>query len=220
VSKSLQLKASDGHSFNVYCAEPAGTPRGAIVLIQEIFGVNSHILQLADGYAVDGYLVLAPALFDRVERDVEIGYSPEDIKRGYALMGKLDIDNVLMDVAATIKEASNAGKVAIVGYCWGGYVSWMAAAKLKGLACSVVYYGQSYFTLARKICIFHLKASKSSRQPTQNSRCIPTMLTMDSIATNAVPTTPPLQNLRVNVRWISSGSILDKREDIRKNQAI
>ena len=141
MTKSIQLTAADRHTFSVYCAEPEGKPRGSIVLIQEIFGVNSHIRQVADGYATDGYCVFAPALFDRVEPDVEIGYTPEDIQRGYALMSKLKIEAVLADVSATIDEATKAGKVGIVGYCWGGYVSWMTAARNNKLACAVVYYG-------------------------------------------------------------------------------
>lgn len=141
MGKSITLKASDGHSFSAYRADPAGKPRGGIVVVQEIFGVNKHIREVADGYAADGYLAIAPALFDRVQRGVDIGYTPEDIQTGIGLKSKVGIDMALMDVAPAIKAASEVGKVGIVGYCWGGYVAWMAAARASGLACSVPYYG-------------------------------------------------------------------------------
>jgi carboxymethylenebutenolidase len=137
----LQLTASDGHKLDAYRADPKGKPRGAIVVIQEIFGVNSHIRSVADGFAADGYVAIAPALFDRVKKNVELGYTPEDVAAGRELKAASPIDPALLDVAAAIAEVSVAGKVGIVGYCWGGYVAWMAAAKLPGLVCSVVYYG-------------------------------------------------------------------------------
>lgn len=140
---SIELTAADGHRLGAYLAAPAGAPRGAIVVVQEIFGVNSHIRAVADGYAADGYLALAPALFDRVERGVEIGYTDADIQRGIALRAKVPADGALADIAASIGHAARAGggKVGIVGYCWGGLLSWLAACKLDGLACAVCYYG-------------------------------------------------------------------------------
>lgn len=141
MGKLMTLTASDGHFFSAYRADPSGKPRGAVVVIQEIFGVNSHIRQVADGYAADGYLAIAPALFDRVQNGVEIGYTPDDIQAGIALKGKVSVDMALMDTTAAVQAAAEAGKVGIVGYCWGGYVTWMAAARVKGLACAVPYYG-------------------------------------------------------------------------------
>lgn len=137
----VNLTASDGFQLSAYKAEPAGKPRGGLVVIQEIFGVNQHIRAVADGFARDGYLVVAPALFDRAERNVELGYTPADVSSGVALKGKSPIDKALLDVAASIAAVKGAGKVGITGYCWGGYVSWMAAARLDGLACSAPYYG-------------------------------------------------------------------------------
>lgn len=137
----LELTAADGHRFAAYRAEPAGKSRGALVVIQEIFGVNSHVRSVADGYAADGYLAIAPALFDRTERGLEIGYSQPEIERGRAIMQKVTMDDALKDVAAAIGNVAAAGKVGIVGYCWGGTVAWVAAAKLDGLACAVSYYG-------------------------------------------------------------------------------
>lgn len=137
----ISLTASDGHVFAAYRAEPTGKPRGAVVVIQEIFGVNSHIKSVADGYAADGYLAIAPALFDRVQRDVNLGYTQEDIAAGIALKEKAATDTAMRDVEAAVRAAASAGKVGIVGYCWGGFVSWMAASRVSGLACSAPYYG-------------------------------------------------------------------------------
>ena len=137
----IELKAADGHKLAAYRAEPAGKPRGGVVVIQEIFGVNSHIKSVADGYAADGYLVIAPAMFDRLQRGYDTGYSQPEIQAGIEVMQKLDWKNTLLDAEAAIKEAAKAGKVGIVGYCWGGTVSWVAAARASGLACSAPYYG-------------------------------------------------------------------------------
>ncbi len=137
----IELTAADGHRFAAYRVEPPGRPRGALVVVQEIFGVNSHIRGVADGYAADGFLAIAPALFDRVERGVEIGYSQPEIDRGRAIMAKVSLDDALRDVAAAMQNVGAAGKIGIVGYCWGGTVAWVAAAKLEGLACAVPYYG-------------------------------------------------------------------------------
>ena len=137
----IELKAADGHKLAAYRAEPAGKARGAVVVIQEIFGVNSHIRGVADGYAADGYLVIAPAMFDRLQRGYDTGYSPPEIEAGRALMQKVDWKHTLLDVDAAVAEAKKAGKDGIVGYCWGGTVTWVAAARTAGLACAVPYYG-------------------------------------------------------------------------------
>ena len=139
----IQLTSADGHTLAAYRAEPAGKPRGAVVVIQEIFGVNTHIKAVADGYAADGYLVIAPAMYDRVQRNYETGYTQEDIQAGVAVMQKLDWKNTMADVEAAINAVKSAGKIGIVGYCWGGSVSWVAAARASGLACAVPYYGGS-----------------------------------------------------------------------------
>jgi carboxymethylenebutenolidase len=145
MGKMIELTAADGHKLATYRADPIGTnagkPRGAVVVIQEIFGVNSHIKSVADGYAKDGYVAIAPAMFDRLQRGYDTGYSQPEIQAGIAMMQKLDWKNTMLDVDAAAAEAKKAGKVGIVGYCWGGTVSWRAAAATKGLACSVPYYG-------------------------------------------------------------------------------
>src|SRR3954462_2074733 len=141
MGKMIELTASDGHKLDAYRAEPSGKPRGGVVVIQEIFGVNSHIKAVADGFAAAGYLAIAPAMYDRVQRNYDTGYSQEEIQAGVALMQKLDWNQTMLDVDAAVKEAKTAGKVGIVGYCWGGTVAWLAAARTSGLACSVPYYG-------------------------------------------------------------------------------
>jgi len=141
MGQMIEIKAADGFRLGAYRAEPAGTPRGGLVVVQEIFGVNAHIRGVCDGYANDGYLVVAPALFDRYERGVQIGYTPQDIARGRELKVKAAIDNALADVTAALALPASAGKAGIVGYCWGGYVTWMTAARVDGFACAIPYYG-------------------------------------------------------------------------------
>lgn len=141
---TLTLKAADGHTFPAYVARPAGTPRGGIVVLQEIFGVNSHIRDVADGYAQAGYLAVAPSTFHRVKAGVELGYTPDDMSAGIALKAAVEAlpaPGVLPDIQAAIDHAAQAGKVGIVGYCWGGLLTWRAACLLRGLSASVPYYG-------------------------------------------------------------------------------
>ena len=136
-----QLTATDGHRFGAYIAAPAAAPRGALVVLQEIFGVNSHVRSIADGFAADGYLAIAPALFDRVEAGVELGYGEADIQRGFALKTATGNELPLLDVEAAISRAGSAGKVGVIGYCWGGLLSWLAACSLDGLSAGIAYYG-------------------------------------------------------------------------------
>ena len=141
MGKILRLTAADNHDFTAYRADPSGKPKGALLVIQEIFGVNHHIRGVCDKFAASGYLAVAPALFDRVESGVEYGYEPADIEKGRAIMQRVDLNNALKDVEATLAVVKAAGKVGIVGYCWGGTVSWAAACRTGGLACAVSYYG-------------------------------------------------------------------------------
>ena len=141
MGKSITLTAADGFQLSAYRADPAGDPRGAVVVTQEIFGVNSHIKSVCDGFAKDGYAVIAPALFDRYERNIDIGYTAEDIARGRALKAKATTDVALQDIAAARDALGGAGKVGIVGYCWGGFIAWMSACRLSGFACAIAYYG-------------------------------------------------------------------------------
>ncbi len=141
MGKMIELTAGDGHKFAAYRAEPAGKPRGGLIVVQEIFGVNSHIRSVADGYAADGYLAIAPAFFDRVERGLDIGYTPADIERGRAFIPKMQWDTVMKDAAAAKENIKSAGKFAVLGYCWGGTVAWVSGSRLAGASASVCYYG-------------------------------------------------------------------------------
>ena len=143
-SSTVTLTAADGFKSSAYLSAPSGPPRGAIVVVQEIFGVNSHIRGVADGYAAAGFLAIAPATFDRVERGVELGYTPDDIAQGSRLKAAVEAlpaPGVLQDIQAAVDHAARAGKVGIVGYCWGGLLVWRAAESVRGLAAAVAYYG-------------------------------------------------------------------------------
>lgn len=140
----IDLTAKDGFTFPAYVAEPQGTPRGAVVVVQEIFGVNSHIRSVADGYAADGYLAVAPSTFHRVQPGVELGYSDDDMKAGFGLKTAAEAlpdPGVLQDIEAAVAYGAKAGKVGIVGFCWGGLLTWRAASTVPGLAAAVPYYG-------------------------------------------------------------------------------
>ena len=141
MGKFVDLTARDGARLSAWRADPAAAPRGAIVVAQEIFGVNGHIRSVCDRFAADGYVTIAPALFDRYVPKVDLGYTPDDIAKGRELKARAGIDNALADVAAAREAVAGAGKVAVIGYCWGGYVAWMAAARETGFACAVPYYG-------------------------------------------------------------------------------
>ena len=137
----IELTAADGFALSAYRANPVGTPRGGLVVAQEIFGVNSHIRAVCDGFAADGYVALAPALFDRYERSVDIGYTPTDVAKGRELKGLAQTDAALRDITAARDALAGVGKIGVIGYCWGGFIAWMAAARIPGFACAVPYYG-------------------------------------------------------------------------------
>jgi len=142
----IELKSADGTTFPAYVAGPAGNPKakGGLVVLQEIFGVNSHIRAVADGYAADGYFVVAPATFHRVQPGVELGYTEADMGTGFGFktaVEGLPAPGVMADIQAAIDHAAQAGKVGIVGYCWGGLLTWRSACSLKGLSAAVPYYG-------------------------------------------------------------------------------
>lgn len=134
------LMARDGHEFNAWLVAPAGAARGALVIAQEIFGVNRHIRAVADDFAADGFLVIAPCLFDRIRRGIELGYSPEDTQVGRGYRVQLPKEKTLLDLGASINVVKHAGRVAVVGYCWGGTLAYLAACELP-VSCAVAYYG-------------------------------------------------------------------------------
>ena len=142
----ITLDAADGHAFSAYVARPIEKPKGAVVVLQEIFGVNSHIQSVADRYASAGYLAVAPAMFDRVQTGVSLGYTGPDMDEGRRLKAEaeaLPAPGVLADVQAAVNYAASqsGGKVGVVGYCWGGLLVWRSAAEVEGVAAAVAYYG-------------------------------------------------------------------------------
>jgi carboxymethylenebutenolidase len=138
MARTIELTASDGQRLSAYIADPTGQPRGAIVVVQEIFGVTSHIRAVADQYAAAGFSAIAPALFDRIEANIDVPYT--DSARGIGYMQRLSSENVMLDLQAAIDKVAAAGKVGVVGYCWGGTMAYLAAARLK-IAAAVAYYG-------------------------------------------------------------------------------
>lgn len=124
------LMARDGHQFAAYLAPAVGTARGAMVVLQEIFGVNAHIRAVTEQYAAAGFFAIAPALFDRVGRNIELGYTQKDMEQGTGYRLQVDEAKVLLDIGAAINVVKHAGRVALVGYCWGGQLTWMGAASL------------------------------------------------------------------------------------------
>ena len=138
----IHLRSAGGFEFGAYEAMPNARPRAGLVVVQEVFGVNAHIREVADGYARAGYAVVAPQLFDRVEPDVELGYGEADMGRGIELaFQKLQMPDTLADLQAALGHASQHGRTGVVGYCFGGLLAWLAACELDGVAAASCYYG-------------------------------------------------------------------------------
>lgn len=137
----IEIRAADGHRFKAWRATPTQTSRGLVVIAPEIFGVNDHIRAVADGFAAQGYLTIAPQLFDRSEPDYEAGYEATDIAAGRAIIEDIGFDACLRDIEACIAHVQARDAAAVVGYCWGGTIAWLAAAQVSGLRAAVAYYG-------------------------------------------------------------------------------
>jgi carboxymethylenebutenolidase len=138
----IRLSSADGHRLDAYRAGPAGEGVAGLVVIQEIFGVNSHIRSVADRFAAQGFDAIAPALFDRVGPGIELGYESDDIAEGRAIRAKIATDDALADVAAAVAALRADGRrVGVVGYCWGGSLAWAAATRLADVDAAVAYYG-------------------------------------------------------------------------------
>ena len=137
----IKLNASDGHELTAYRAARSGARKGGLVVIQEVFGVNSHIRSVCDGFAEHGYEVVAPALFDRVRTGVELGYDEAGIAEGRSLVGELGWEGPVLDVQAAALSLDPRARVGVVGYCWGGTVTWLAASRL-AVGCAAAYYGR------------------------------------------------------------------------------
>jgi len=137
----LSLTASDGHVLGAYRADPSGEPRGAIVVIQEIFGVNAHIRSICDRLAETGYVAIAPALFDRTERDFQSGYSQDEVDHARTFIADADWDAMVRDTEAARLAVANIGKVGIVGFCMGGTIAFLGATRLAGISAASAFYG-------------------------------------------------------------------------------
>src|SRR5271155_729495 len=149
MSDWIKLKASDGFELSAWRADPKGAPRGGIVVIQEIFGVNHHIRSVTDRIAAEGYLAIAPSVFDRVQPGVEIGYDQPGMASGMERAGKMIRENAFADISAAIEAVKGAGKVGITGFCMGGTFTWGASAGIPGLAAAVGYYGGGVLRLKK-----------------------------------------------------------------------
>ena len=137
----IKLKSEDGFELSAWRTDPVGKPRGAIVVIQEIFGVNHHIRSVADRFAGSGYLAIAPAVFDRIQPGFDVGYDAASREQGMAMVGKMNRELVVADIKAAIAAAGEGGRVGIVGFCMGGTFAWVAAGQLAGISAAVGYYG-------------------------------------------------------------------------------
>ncbi len=157
MGQSVNLPTSGLHCIGAYRADPAGIPRGVIVVVQEIFGVNAHIRRVVDGYADAGYVAIAPALFDHLESGVELEYDEAGVARGRTLAGELGFDRAVEAVASAAQAIASAGRIGVVGFCWGGTVAFLSATRL-GLPAVVYYGGRSVPFLheaARAPLLFH-----------------------------------------------------------------
>jgi carboxymethylenebutenolidase len=155
----VKVKADDGHELGAYVATPAEQPVGAVVVVQEIFGVNKSIRGVADWYAGEGFLAIAPALFDRFEPNLELGYGEADMKKAFGIYPKLDPNVSLLDIAAAFQHVKQAGKpTGVLGFCYGGLTSWLSAVRGEKVRmrpdCCVGYYpgGVGKFTAEEPVC--------------------------------------------------------------------
>jgi len=139
MGESIRINTDGLHCIGAYLARPHGVPKGGIVVVQEIFGVNAHVRSVADGFAALGYTAIAPEFFDHVETGVELGYDDDGFKRGRTLVGQISFDRAIEDVASAAESIKAAGRIGVVGYCWGGTVALLAATRLALPAVS--YYG-------------------------------------------------------------------------------
>jgi carboxymethylenebutenolidase len=141
LGQKLKLTTTDKHTLGAYRADPSGTPKGGMVVVQEIFGVNHHIRAVCDRLAALGYVAIAPAVFDRFAPDFECGYTPDEIAHARSLLGNLNFDNMMLDITAAKDNIKDAGPLGIVGFCMGGTAAFLAACRIPGFAASVAFYG-------------------------------------------------------------------------------
>ncbi|PPR12088.1 MAG: Carboxymethylenebutenolidase [Alphaproteobacteria bacterium MarineAlpha11_Bin1] len=141
MGENILLTSGDSHQLDAYKADPSGPPKGALVVIQEIFGVNSQIRSTVDHFAGLGYTAIAPALFDRVDKKIELGYNEDDFALGRETRGKITDDWITSDIGAAVQEVASAGKVSVIGFCFGGYATFVAACTVDGISAAMPFYG-------------------------------------------------------------------------------
>ncbi|MBO1074065.1 dienelactone hydrolase family protein [Roseomonas marmotae] len=136
----IELTASDGHRFSAWQAGPAGASK-ALVVVQEIFGVNRHMRHVCEGFANQGFAVICPALFDRAEPGIELGYAQEDMQRGMALRSRVTEKQAMLDIEAAAAALPAGAAKGIIGYCWGGTIAWWGATRSRSFQAAIGYYG-------------------------------------------------------------------------------
>lgn len=141
MGQNVKLTTSDAHTLGSYRADPAGQPKGGMVVVQEIFGVNHHIRAVCDRLAALGYVAIAPAVFDRFARDFECGYTPDEIAHARSYLGNLNFDKMMLDMTAAKDELKGVGPIGVIGFCMGGTAAFLAACRIPGIAAAVSYYG-------------------------------------------------------------------------------
>ncbi len=141
MGKQFSLTTSDQHKLGAYRADPAGKPKGGMIVVQEIFGVNHHIRAVCDRLAEAGYVAVAPAVFDRFVRDFESGYTPDEIAHARSYLGNLNWDHMVLDMEAAAGDIKGAGPTGAIGFCMGGTASFLAACRISGLSAAVSFYG-------------------------------------------------------------------------------
>jgi len=216
VGQDIKLTASDNFQLSGYRADPAGTPKAAVVVIQEIFGVNHHIRSVCDRLAAEGYVAIAPAIFDRIEPNFTSGYSPDEVTNARKFVANPDWAAMLCDTQAAIDAVKDVGPVGIIGFCLGGSVAYAAATKLSGLSAAIGYYGGQVVRLAddkptvsaRRTRAFRSPTSRPSRPsgPRSRSTSIPVRSTAFT-ATSGRATTRPAPISPGRAAWRFSPSI-------------
>lgn len=169
MSQHDTLTSPDGHAFDLHFAQPEDNMKGAVVILPEIFGINSHIQSVVTGYANAGYLAAAPALFDRVTPKYESGYEATDVENGIALMQRISFEQTIMDVQTTVAHLGQQhDRVSVIGYCWGGTIAWLASAQVPGLTTSICYYPGGLASLAgiKPMCPVMLHLGSQDKSPT------------------------------------------------------
>jgi carboxymethylenebutenolidase len=141
LGQQLKLTTADKHSLGAYRADPSGTPKGGMVVVQEIFGVNHHIRAVCDRLAALGYVAIAPAVFDRFVRDFECGYTPDEIANARSYLSNLNWDHMMADISAAVDNLKGSGPLGIIGFCMGGTAAFLASCRIPGLSAAVSYYG-------------------------------------------------------------------------------